>query len=56
MHQFVEVMCNGELLNKDPNKAFDYFDLLTKNAQSRDTTDTSDKSGAPTNPFVGGKG
>ena len=34
MCQFVEMMCNGEFLNKDPDKAFNYFDLLTANAQS----------------------
>ena len=55
MCQFVEMMCNGEFLNKDPDEAFDYFDLLVENAQSWDTTDTSDRSRASTNPFGGGK-
>ena len=55
MHQFVEMMCNGEFLNKDPDKAFNYFDLLTENAQSWDTTDTSDRSRASTNPSRGDK-
>ena len=32
MRQFVEMMCNGEFLNKDLDKTFDYFDLLAKNA------------------------
>ena len=32
MCQFVEIMCNGGFLNKDPDKAFDYFDLLAENA------------------------
>ena len=32
MRQFVEMMCNGEFLNKDPNEAFNYFDLLAENA------------------------
>ena len=54
MRQFVEMMCNGEFLNKDPYEAFDYFDLLAKNAQSWDSIDTSDKSRASTNPFGGG--
>ena len=44
------MMCNGEFLNKDPDEAFDYFDLLVENAQSWDTTDTSDRSRASTNP------
>ena len=34
IRQFVEMMCNGEFLNKDPNEAFDCFDLLAENAQS----------------------
>ena len=55
MRQFVEMMCNGELLNKDSNEAFDYFDLLTENAQSWDTTDTLDRSRASTNLSGGGK-
>ena len=41
--------------NKDPNEAFDYFDLLVENAQSWDTTDTSDRSRAFTKPFGHGK-
>ena len=49
MCQFVEMMCNGEFLNKDHDEAFDYFDLLAENAQSWDTTDTSDRSRASTN-------
>ena len=32
MCQFVEMMCNEEFLNKDPDEAFDYFDLLADNA------------------------
>ena len=55
MSQFVEMMCNGEILNKDPDEAFNYFDLLAKNAQSWDTTDTSDRSRASTNPSRGGQ-
>ena len=55
MRQFVEIMCNGEFLNKDPDKAFDYFDLLAKNAQSWVVIDTSDRSRASTNPSRGGK-
>ena len=53
MRQFVEMMCNGEFLNKDPNE--DYFDLLAENAQSWDTTETFDRSRASTNPSGGGK-
>ena len=32
MHQFVQMMCNREFLNKYLNEAFDYFDLLVENA------------------------
>lgn len=55
MRQFVEMMCNGEFMNKDPDEAFDYFDLLAENAQSWDTTDTLDRSKPSTNPSGGGK-
>ena len=36
--------------NKDPNEAFDYFDLLVEIAQSWDTIDILDRSRASTNP------
>ena len=42
-------------MNKDPDEAFDYFDLLAENAQSWDTIDTLDRSRASTNPSGGGK-
>ena len=31
MRQFVEMMCNGEFMNKEPNEVWDYFDLLEEN-------------------------
>ena len=55
MHQFVEMICNREFLNKDPDETFDYFDLVAENAQSWDTIDTSNKSRSSTNPFGVGK-
>ena len=55
MRQFVEMMCNGEFLNKDHDETFDYFDFLAENAQSWDTTDTSNRSRASTDPSWGGK-
>ncbi|KAK9991421.1 hypothetical protein SO802_026406, partial [Lithocarpus litseifolius] len=55
MRQFVEMMCNREFLNKDPDEDFDYFDLLAENAQSWDTTDTSNRSIASTSSSGGGK-
>ena len=38
MRQFVEMMCNGEFLNKSPDDAWTYFDALAENAQSWDTS------------------
>ena len=38
MRQFVEMMCNGEFMNKEAEEAWDYFDELAKNAQSWDTS------------------
>ena len=32
--QFVETMCNGEFLDKEPEEAFDYLDHLAENSQS----------------------
>jgi len=43
MRQFVEMMCNGEFMNKAPDEAWDYFDLLAENAQVWDTTEMIDK-------------
>ena len=56
MRQFVEMMYNGEFLNKDPDETFDYFDLLAENTQSWDTTYASDRSRASTNHSRGGGG
>ena len=47
MRQFVEMMCNSDFLNKDPDDAWDYFDQLAENAQSWDNTDRSDRSNKP---------
>jgi hypothetical protein len=30
----VELICNGTFEDKDPNKAIEYLDLLTKNAKN----------------------
>ena len=43
MRQFVEIMCNGEFMNKSPDEAEDYFDLLADNAQVWETTNTSER-------------
>jgi hypothetical protein len=43
MRHFVEMMCNGEFMNKAPDEAWDYFDLLAENAQVWDTTERTDK-------------
>ena len=43
VRQFVEMMCNGEFMNKSPDEACDYFDLLAGNAQVWETTNTSER-------------
>ena len=40
--QFIDMMCNGEFLNKDPDEALDYFSTLAENAQSWDVKDPND--------------
>lgn len=47
MRQFVEMMCNGEFRNKDPEEAWDYFDHLAENGKSRNNNGRSDKSDRP---------
>lgn len=42
MRKFVEMMCNGEFMNKSSDEAWDYFDLLADNAQVWGTTNTSE--------------
>ena len=32
IRQFIEMMCNGEFLNKEPNEAWQYFEQLAGNA------------------------
>ena len=39
--QFIEIMCNREFLDKNPEEAFDYFDLLAENSQNWQTTCSS---------------
>ena len=36
-------MCNGEFMNKEPEEAWDYFDMLAENAQTWDTADRAEK-------------
>ena len=38
--QMVEMMCNGQFGDKDPEEAMDYLDLLAENAQNWDTVGT----------------
>ena len=33
------MMCNGELMNKEPEETGDYFDMLAENAQTWDISD-----------------
>jgi hypothetical protein len=55
MCQFVEMMCNGKFLNKDPNKAWEYFDHLAENGQPWDITasESSTKTKPPTTTSSG---
>ena len=39
MKQFVETMCNGKFINKEPEEAWDYFDILADNTQTWNTSD-----------------
>ena len=46
MRQFVEMMCNGEFMNKEADEAWDYLEELAENAQSWDTSKpTNSKTG-----------
>ena len=38
--QFIETMCNGEFLDKDPEEAFDYLDHLAENSQNWQATNS----------------
>ncbi|XVF68782.1 hypothetical protein PTKIN_Ptkin11bG0029000 [Pterospermum kingtungense] len=42
--QFVETMCNGEFLDKEPKKALEYLDHLAENSQSWHSTNPSKNS------------
>ena len=42
--QFVETMCNGEFLDKEPDDAFDYLDHLAENSQSWHSENSSEGS------------
>ena len=37
------MMCNGEFMNKEPEEAWDFFDMLAENAQTWDTSDKVEK-------------
>ncbi|XP_028093765.1 uncharacterized protein LOC114293847 [Camellia sinensis] len=56
IREFVEMMSNGEFLNKDPEEAFRYFDLLAKNAQSSDTTEPLTNSNKTNSSTILGSG
>ncbi|XVF72371.1 hypothetical protein PTKIN_Ptkin12aG0116600 [Pterospermum kingtungense] len=42
--QFVETMCNGEFLDKEPEEALEYLDHLAENSQSWHSTSSSENS------------
>ena len=39
----MEMMCNGEFMNKKLEEAWEYFDMLAENAQTWDTSDKIEK-------------
>ena len=43
MRQFVEIMCNDEFMSISSHDAWDYFDLLAKNDQVWETTNTIER-------------
>ena len=42
--QFVETMCNGEFLDKEPNDALEYLDHVAENSQSWQSVNSSEGS------------
>ncbi|XP_057506563.1 uncharacterized protein LOC130789773 [Actinidia eriantha] len=42
--QFIDMMCNGDFLNKDPNEALDCFEQLADRYQSWDLSNSVDRS------------
>ncbi|KAI5323622.1 hypothetical protein L3X38_032694 [Prunus dulcis] len=40
--QFIEMMCNGNFMNTDPNDAFDFFDEITEKSQIWTASNSSD--------------
>ena len=54
MRQFVETMCNGEFLSKNPDEAWEYLDSLAESAQNWDTSDGVDNPRQSNNPKGGG--
>jgi len=53
MRQFVEMMCNGEFLDKNPDEADTYLDWLADNAQQWDTPQSIERSFKATTSQVG---
>ena len=54
LKQFVEMMSQGEFMNKSPQEAFDYFDFLAESAQLWDNSNSQTiESNTP--PGTGGR-
>ena len=41
--QFIDMMCNGTFMDKEPTEALEYFDFLAENNQSWDYSDPNDR-------------
>ena len=53
MHRYVEMICNGEFIDKDPDEARDYIEIFAEKAQTWEDTEKVEIS-KPTPSFKGG--
>ena len=45
MHRYVEMICNGEFIDKDPDEARDYIEIFAEKAQTWEDTEKVEKIG-----------
>ena len=53
MYQYVDMMCNGEFIDKDPDEAWDYIKILAEKIQTWEGPEKVKRS-KPTPSFKGG--
>ena len=53
MRQYVEMMCNREFIDKGPDEAWDYIEILAEKAQTWEDTEKVERS-KPTSSSKGG--